>query len=284
MYHIYNTYDNNALPPFEDKSNDEHESHDADDGLIVPHHTLKNKEVKRKSYVNYYNINNGRVILIKHKSRVYLHGSFNLTLIHGNINILGYHLSTSSNEVDIHSLRGFSYLYLENIHQANCPAPDDIRNKLSKIGVSKSDISEIFSKCKFEDAIVFCSKIDSRLLAYVDKHISQKILPSFGEHSPAIVRHNNDDVNLLKCSSDWNDICKLVHNNTRLMICGGKGVGKSTLLKYMINKLLMTFHKVLVIDLDPGQAEFTIPGCVSAVLVEKPIFGPSFTHLQQPER
>jgi polynucleotide 5'-kinase involved in rRNA processing len=45
-----------------------------------------------------------------------------------------------------------------------------------------------------------------------------------------------------------------------LVAAGGKGVGKSTMLKYIANKLIDQVGPVLWIDLDPGQAEFTLPG------------------------
>ncbi len=46
------------------------------------------------------------------------------------------------------------------------------------------------------------------------------------------------------------------------MTVGGKGVGKSTLNKYLLNRLLKKRNKkpVIFVDLDPGQAEFTMPG------------------------
>lgn len=68
----------------------------------------------------------------------------------------------------------------------------------------------------------------------------------------------------------------------RLVLCGGTGVGKSTLLRYLVNKVLNVHEKVLVLDFDPGQSEFTVMGCVSAVVVDKPVFGPNFCHLQNP--
>ena len=61
---------------------------------------------------------------------------------------------------------------------------------------------------------------------------------------------------------------------------GGKGVGKSTMLKYITNRLLQD-GPVLWIDLDPGQAEFTFPGVISATLLTKPLLGPNFTHLDR---
>jgi len=68
----------------------------------------------------------------------------------------------------------------------------------------------------------------------------------------------------------------------RLMVLGGKGVGKSTLLRYLVNRMLKSSRSVLVIDFDPGQPEFFPPGCVSASLVSQPLLGPNFTHFLQP--
>lgn len=69
---------------------------------------------------------------------------------------------------------------------------------------------------------------------------------------------------------------------SRGIVCGGKGVGKSNYLRYQVNKLLEN-GPVLVVDLDPGQCEFTVAGSISATIVTTPLFGPSFTHLQKPE-
>lgn len=65
-------------------------------------------------------------------------------------------------------------------------------------------------------------------------------------------------------------------------MCGGKGAGKSTYVRYQVNKLL-AHGPVLVVDLDPGQSLFTVAGSVSATVVTAPLLGPSFTHLRKPE-
>jgi len=47
----------------------------------------------------------------------------------------------------------------------------------------------------------------------------------------------------------------------RVLVAGGKGVGKSTLVRFLVNRLLDELKgPVVVLDLDPGQAEFTVPG------------------------
>lgn len=46
----------------------------------------------------------------------------------------------------------------------------------------------------------------------------------------------------------------------------------------------MKFPKVRIIDLDPGQSEFTVPGCISIVTISEPLFGVNYTHLKTPDR
>ncbi|KAJ8879927.1 hypothetical protein PR048_020548 [Dryococelus australis] len=68
------------------------------------------------------------------------------------------------------------------------------------------------------------------------------------------------------------------------VVLGGKGVGKSTFLRYLANSCVSKHGSVLWLDFDPGQAEFTVPGCMSAVLVKEPLLGPNFTHISTPLR
>lgn len=69
-----------------------------------------------------------------------------------------------------------------------------------------------------------------------------------------------------------------------VVLCGGKGVGKSTLLRFLVNRCLKKWPKILVLDFDPGQSEFTVMGCLSAALVQQPLLGPNFSHLIEPIR
>ncbi len=62
---------------------------------------------------------------------------------------------------------------------------------------------------------------------------------------------------------------------------GGKGVGKSSLNRYLCNRLLPSCKSVLFVDLDPGQAEFTPAGCLSVSLITEPILGPNFCNLER---
>jgi len=74
----------------------------------------------------------------------------------------------------------------------------------------------------------------------------------------------------------------LIIEPIRVLIAGYRDSGKSTMMCYFINKLLIKFDRILVLDLDIGQSEFFIPRCISAFVIDKPLLGPNFTHLMQP--
>ncbi|TPP62101.1 Protein grc3 [Fasciola gigantica] len=71
---------------------------------------------------------------------------------------------------------------------------------------------------------------------------------------------------------------------TRLLLAGPKSAGKSSLLRFLVNRLLTQFSnrrippRIAVLDCDVGQPEFTPCGMVSLTIISRPIFGPPFTH------
>jgi polynucleotide 5'-hydroxyl-kinase GRC3/NOL9 len=67
------------------------------------------------------------------------------------------------------------------------------------------------------------------------------------------------------------------------MICGPKSSGKSTFTRFLTNKLVLSTPNsqtmgVAILDLDPGQPEFSVPGQLSLTHLREPNFGPPFSH------
>jgi polynucleotide 5'-hydroxyl-kinase GRC3/NOL9 len=75
---------------------------------------------------------------------------------------------------------------------------------------------------------------------------------------------------------------------SRLILCGRRSSGLSTLFRCLANRTLETggpgrgnpnSQKVIVLDLDTSMPEFSPPGTISLVHLQRPIFGPAFSHL-----
>ncbi|KAJ3060574.1 Polynucleotide 5'-hydroxyl-kinase nol9 [Podochytrium sp. JEL0797] len=89
----------------------------------------------------------------------------------------------------------------------------------------------------------------------------------------------------LEIDSTWSSIGKEVNLFTStpiVCVVGSKGLGKSTLSRFMVNQLLSKYPKVAFLDCDLGQPELTVSGQVSLHVLEFPILGPAFTNIKQP--
>ncbi|KEF62672.1 uncharacterized protein A1O9_00645 [Exophiala aquamarina CBS 119918] len=73
----------------------------------------------------------------------------------------------------------------------------------------------------------------------------------------------------------------------RLLLCGRRSSGLSTLLRCLVNRTLISdgprrrneqSQKAIVIDLDTSLPEFSPPGTISLVSLQTPIFGPALSH------
>ncbi|KAF8216526.1 hypothetical protein K438DRAFT_1558610 [Mycena galopus ATCC 62051] len=62
------------------------------------------------------------------------------------------------------------------------------------------------------------------------------------------------------------------------LIKGHKKSGKSSFARTLLNRLLGRYQKVAFLECDLGQSEFTPGGLVALNIIERPVFGPPFTH------
>ncbi|KAJ7247643.1 hypothetical protein B0H12DRAFT_739265 [Mycena haematopus] len=62
------------------------------------------------------------------------------------------------------------------------------------------------------------------------------------------------------------------------LIKGHKKSGKSSFARTLLNRLLCRYSKVAFLECDLGQSEFTPGGLVALNIIQRPVFGPPFTH------
>lgn len=253
--------------------------------------------IEIEKMVKYHISNTHCIILLKHPVKLYFHGKLSVIVLSGAIEVLGHVLEyDSGKEFDIYSPRGSCFLCMETL--------DSKRNKnltalLKEYNMPDKQIDELCIDMKEDDCIIATREIQNDMISYLEQHVAQQMYPKFIEDDRPLLdleaklhclfEVQVDFWKVYKPSAEWPAVVNSVLSNSngnlsRILLCGGKSVGKSVLLRYMINSMLNSVDKVVCIDLDPGQSEFTVGGCVSVTIVDKPVFGPNYTHLRKPEK
>ncbi|XP_072746857.1 polynucleotide 5'-hydroxyl-kinase NOL9 [Anoplolepis gracilipes] len=264
----------------------------------------------KKKAPEFYSIKNLVIVKMKSDSRLCFTGKLSVKVLYGAVQIYGYILNKSTNIIQVYSPRGYSKIAIETsrVHSEDSNI-DDIWLALAKEGITRDSESKLqveIDNVQPGDAVLVLQNVENNLTIFLETYFRySKLFPNKSISSYYHWTHPKraeiilqadlhleqyDDSNCKRlitdpciiniaqkmlsrwCENEWS--CTL--------IAGGKNVGKSTSARYLINSLLHTCEKVVLVDIDPGQAECTPPGCISYNLIEEPLMGPNFTHLKTP--
>ncbi|XP_067001594.2 polynucleotide 5'-hydroxyl-kinase NOL9 isoform X2 [Anabrus simplex] len=244
---------------------------------------------------------NNQVLLgLKYSHILFFIGKLSISVVFGTVEVLGYEMKNDGlrKTLTAYSPRGLSLLGL-CASQYHC-IPSDF-NRLSTLDLDLCKIDEIRSEMCNIDCLLLLENVPCSLVKFISDHFPQKLFPPQGILGKK-QRYFHIAEEILQCRfvspgaaetlrlytkrPDWETCFESITRSgkIRTMVCGGKSVGKSTFLRFLVNKCLTKYKEVLYLDFDPGQSEFTVPGCVSATLVKEPLLGPNYFHLQRPCR
>lgn len=242
--------------------------------------TVSHNEEKVVHKLNSIDIENKRLLVIEQNVVIYLHGVVRIRLIRGSIEVLGYILSNNGKSVDLYSPKGTSFLYVRAVSTG-----DKLCGDTDTSFCQNEEVLNFIEQQTYDSSLIICETLEKPQISFIEKHVSQQIYPKQDSNLARYVfQEHPGDWNVINTSSDWDRVCDSIAPHSKVFLCGGKGVGKSTFLRYAINRLLMKYKEVRVVDLDPGQPEFTVPGCVSYHTITEPVFGPNYTHIKKSER
>jgi polynucleotide 5'-hydroxyl-kinase GRC3/NOL9 len=88
------------------------------------------------------------------------------------------------------------------------------------------------------------------------------------------VANENEKVDAFTVNEQWKNV--ELKSESRLVVIGGKNVGKSTLSQFLVNQNVCKFKKILLIDLDIGQPICGAAQTISATVITRPIVGPGY--------
>ncbi|EDW61862.2 polynucleotide 5'-hydroxyl-kinase NOL9 [Drosophila virilis] len=226
------------------------------------------------------------------KQDIELYGTVIVTLLCGRITINGYK-ARPKDPLSIYSPKGFNWVVL-------APRPN---KKPPKANVNWDELNESFSRAQLDnimanydsqrDAIVLLQRNNGaqNMLDTFAKHMAENVYPLLNatnrphyasEYVLNCLIQAADGRQALQVPTVWSKLA--LQPRSRWMVTGGKGVGKSTLLRYLLNRHLERFPRMLLIDLDIGQPELFLPQTVSCSVVDAPLLGPGFFLNRQPDR
>ncbi|CAG0882542.1 unnamed protein product [Darwinula stevensoni] len=241
------------------------------------------------------------IIALVHPVAFYLKGCVELRVISGRIKIMGYEITVRDGFLPLVSSAVCAVLSLNTL-PPDGPCPKDVTNALLAYGVRvRYPRDEVFVIVRPLKSPVLCTLKHYYPGVFSPPPIRQDIPPNLQnlirnlqEKVGLRILDPNDPINgvlpLLHIPPEWEDAVNQIVQKKhvtewppRVVICGDQNTGKSTLARYLVNRLLSSRCKeVLYLDVDPGQSEFTVSTCLSLVKVMKPLLGPPWSHQLDP--
>ncbi|XP_043279847.1 polynucleotide 5'-hydroxyl-kinase NOL9 [Venturia canescens] len=266
------------------------------------------EQMNTKQLPRFYSFRNKVLVIMETDCKFSFHGKLKLRVLWGAIRVYGYSVSSESRKstLSIYSPRAYSPVAIEAIEtemmdkgisniwkilEEDCEDPKLAKSLQSDVKAVEEGWAVLLLE-NFDNSLtnflsmnfphhLFPRVDDPSNLSWRDSRRAEVVLQAnlrFGISYDKIVIDSRgiDDVADAICY-DWE-----TKENSRTVIAGGKGVGKSTMARYLVNKLLATSESVIFLDLDLGQTEFTPAACLSITIVDEPLLGPNFTHLKIP--
>lgn len=252
----------------------------------------------------FYELDDTRVLLtIQQSCSIYFCGILTVSVLSGAVEILGFTVEPNGREYTVFSPKGSSLLCLSSVKSADDKNPTV--TDLVTLGMKMSAANEVLNESANDTVFAVLKKgmtqaLSSKFMYFVERYCRYSLFSDItSKGQPLLVAEKILNCSLYNCTNNavrkeftvipkWlqikEDLLKFSESNPKIVLCGGKAVGKSTLLRYFVNAMLQKYKKVVVLDCDIGQSEFTIPGCVSVVVVKEPLLGPSYTHFIKPKR
>lgn len=250
-------------------------------------------EPESNDFVKFVNSLNSRHVLLLLRGTLHFHGSLHIKLIAGKAIAFGHDLQPNKT-FTVHSPRGHGLICLisrpsESLEQYSLKAIDNLKDVFHSQDIES--MKDAFNRAT--DAILLLERDrTNRGVNMIERYMRETVFPNinaFNNESPYYssefvlrCKFLHSPENGLVLNDEWLTLNLKTHS--KLVAIGGKGVGKSTFVRYLINTNLAKFKKFLFIDLDIGQPELFLPQTLSVTVITEPILGPGYLQNVQPAK
>ncbi|QPG77267.1 hypothetical protein FOA43_004675 [Brettanomyces nanus] len=196
------------------------------------------------------------ILKLRPNDKLLIKGNYRLSIDTGSIKLDSVVISPDSGiiEVNSSSLAALPVIYAHR---------DDVTIKISSWFDGSEKIGDLYPQLKR----VYENESNGSMRRF-DSYSFTPVMHTCGDFGTTI------PYDWSKTLSSLSTECRS-HRNSHVLMIGGKNSGKSTFLRLLLNKLVSSdSHEcVQVMDLDPGQTEYSLPECISFTTHRKPIFG-----------
>lgn len=283
-----------------EKEEDPVPNHEKEEDLMLNHDREIPDEVLEcnhlAEYCTFYDCRDDQGVIVKLSGTVNFHGILVIRAITNSVQVNGYILQPNEVITATSISRGDYFLNLTPIIAEANPKEtllDELKTLLSE--QESSNLVDQYNPEK--EAIVHLQHgLPGSTLEMLKNYSPYALLPSkkmilANSPSPSselilsakfFIASENTKMNTFEVNDQWSNL--KVEAETRLVVIGGKNVGKSALTQFLINKNITSFKSILLIDLDIGQPICGPAQTVSATLLKKPIIGPGYLSNNQPDK
>ena len=253
-------------------------------------------------FATFFNTDKDNAVIVKLSGTIYFHGILMIKALANSVQVNGYILEKDESLTVASISRADCFLNLTPIITGNIMKETlekhfsySINGPIDLHQSNRIDFLEDFNPDT--EAIV--------LLQYGLPSVTMEMLKTYSSHpllpnkkmllsnisiqsselilsTKFFVANENQKVNTFQLNSQWNYV--EVMEKSKILVAGGKNVGKSGLCQFLINKNIRKFKKILLIDLDIGQPICSAAQTVSATIIEKPIIGAGYLNNNNPEK
>ncbi|XP_011502161.1 PREDICTED: polynucleotide 5'-hydroxyl-kinase NOL9 [Ceratosolen solmsi marchali] len=262
--------------------------------------------INQKHIIQFFSLENKVIVILSPSAKFSFLGKLKLQVLYGAVQLYGAIFSSQNTmkPVEIYSPRGYSSIDISIFDLDKTYDKEALWDALTIEGVDRSLFTTLHSAinaCKRGWSVILLQNLTNTLTNFLNKFYKFKLFPKvenmwYSWNDPRRAEYvlqanfqcDNSQKEISICPQ-WNTTIteQLVNqwNSTKAfctIIVGGKSVGKSTTVRYLINNLLRHSKKVILLDLDPGQTEMTPAASVSLNVLDEPLLGPNFTHVKKP--